>query len=167
MLHSSPAALQINTLGFGTRGGFKKRELMSNAASFPRGNTNESVRARWIDSPLLKPLNGSGTNRPHLPHRPLSGNTPRGRRGSDDVTRGHPPLWPAAPWRNVVDLKYTCGAREYTKYTTFIQGSSPSAARGAPRTTEEDDAARPRQTLAPLMLSLPPGRRWVMPHLHI
>lgn len=32
------------------------------------------------------------------------------------------PAWSVAPWRNVVDLKYTCVIKEYTKYTTFIQG---------------------------------------------
>lgn len=32
------------------------------------------------------------------------------------------PAQSAAPWKNVVDLKYTCMIKEYTKYTTFIQG---------------------------------------------
>lgn len=40
---------------------------------------------------------------------------------SDDVMLFAPS---AAPWGNVVDFKYTCGMGEYTKYTTFIQGSA-------------------------------------------
>lgn len=44
------------------------------------------------------------------------------------------PAWTVAPWRNVVDLKYTCVIKEYTKYTTFIQGGH--AASWSPNTEE-------------------------------